>query len=117
MKNAISMAVLCLIANINPFVKADQPVHCLREQLYGVWNFHVSKEKALVNLYETDEVCSHNVPNKVQLVNSDHKFAFDTEDIYRVSLMDNYKAEAVLCPGGGQCGETPILGKWTSIYD
>jgi hypothetical protein len=25
------------------FVKADQPVHCLRGQLYGVWNFHVSK--------------------------------------------------------------------------
>lgn len=24
-------------------VKADQPVHCLRGQLYGVWNFHVSK--------------------------------------------------------------------------
>ena len=24
--------------------KADQPVHCLREQLYGVWNFHVSTD-------------------------------------------------------------------------
>jgi len=24
-------------------VRADQPVHCLRGQLYGVWNFHVSK--------------------------------------------------------------------------
>ena len=53
MKNLInstlkSLAVACLLYNINPFeaetVKADQPVHCLREQLFGVWNFHVSKD-------------------------------------------------------------------------
>ena len=65
MKQMLSLAAFCLLANLNPFVKADQPVHCLREDLFGVWNFHVSKEKAIVNLYDTNEVCTHNVPNKV----------------------------------------------------
>ena len=42
-----SLAVACLLGNMNPFsdsgvVKADQPVHCLREQLFGMWKFHVS---------------------------------------------------------------------------
>jgi len=67
-----SFALLCLLYNLNPFevVKADQPVHCLREQMYGVWNFHVSKDKGNVNLFESNELCSHSLPNKVQLVNN-----------------------------------------------
>ena len=37
----ISLAAACLLFNLNPFteVKADQPVHCLRESIFGVWNF------------------------------------------------------------------------------
>lgn len=64
-----SLAVACLLYNLNPFdqahVKADQPVHCLREAMFGVWNFHVSKDKGKVNLFETNQVCSHEIPNKV----------------------------------------------------
>lgn len=43
------MVVALLLQSFNyqqstsPVVMADQPVHCLRGQLYGVWNFHVSK--------------------------------------------------------------------------
>lgn len=66
MKTSFStFAIACLIANINPFVKADQPVHCLRETLFGQWNFHVSAEKAVVSLWDTNELCTHSVPNKV----------------------------------------------------
>ena len=32
-------------------VKADQPVHCLRGQVFGVWNFHVSQSSDSVNLF------------------------------------------------------------------
>lgn len=54
------------INNNKPLVvRADQPVHCLRGQLYGVWNFHVSKEEENVNLFEVDEVCTHKLPNKL----------------------------------------------------
>ena len=88
--------------NINPFdrVKADQPVHCLRESLYGEWDFHVSKESSTVNLFDTQELCTHRVPNKVQLVNKGHEFNFGAHDTYRVNLMDNYQAEAVFCKDG-----------------
>lgn len=65
-----SLAVACLVANLNPFrdsavVKADQPVHCLREQLFGMWQFNVSAETQTVNLFDQQELCTHSLPNKV----------------------------------------------------
>ena len=92
-------------------------MHCLREQLYGVWNFHVTTDKQIVNVFDTQELCTHNVPNKVQVMNSGHEFKFDKEDVYRVNLMDNYKAEAVFCKAGQKCSEQVVKGRWTSIYD
>ena len=67
MKKIKSFAAFCLLYNLNPFdvVKADQPVHCLRENMYGIWNFHTSKVQENVNLFEINEVCSHSLPNKV----------------------------------------------------
>ena len=48
-----ALALSCLLDNWNPFtgVRADQPVHCLREQTFGVWNFKVHKETQQVNLF------------------------------------------------------------------
>lgn len=117
-----SLAVLCLISNLNPFsgpevVKADQPVHCLREQMFGQWKFHVAKQTATVDLFDTAEVCSHNIPNKVQVLSENFKFNFAGEDVYQVNLIDNYKAEAVFCKDGASCDGKVIQGKWTSIYD
>jgi hypothetical protein len=40
-------------------VFADQPVHCLREKIYGEWDFHVSKDIQFINLFQTREVCTH----------------------------------------------------------
>ena len=38
-----SLAVACLVLNMNPLpTKADQPVHCLKDQVFGDWDFHVS---------------------------------------------------------------------------
>ena len=37
---ANALAISLLLAP----VAADQPVHCLREQIFGVWNFKVHKE-------------------------------------------------------------------------
>ena len=71
----LSLAVACLVYNLNP-IKADQPVHCLRESLFGKWDFHVSSDQATVNVFDSQELCTHSVPNKVQLVNQGHKFSF-----------------------------------------
>ena len=70
-----------------------------------------------MNLFETGEVCSHSMPNKVQLVNNQHLFQFGTEDVWRVNILENNKAEGVFCEGGKKCSEQVIPGKWTSIYD
>jgi hypothetical protein len=35
----------------------------------------------------------------------------------KVNLMDNYKAEAVICKDQASCETTLIKGKWTAIYD
>lgn len=53
------------------------------------------------------------------MVNKSHKFQFAGEDIYRINLIEGYKAEAVVCKGGnkGQCDKKVINGKWTAIYD
>lgn len=125
---ARSLVVACLLANSNPFssestgsglVRADQPVHCIREELFGIWNFHVSSDKSNINLFESKELCTHAVPNKIQLVNKSHEFNFASEDLYRINLIEGYKAEAVFCKGGskGQCENKIINGKWTAIYD
>ena len=121
-----SLAVACLLFNINPFnnqeskfVAADQPVHCIREELFGIWNFHVSTDKSNINLFDTKELCTHSVPNEIQLVNKGHNFHFAREDTYRINLIEGYKAEAVFCKGGdkGHCDKKVIPGKWTAIYD
>ena len=49
-----SLAVACLVYNMNPSqfsVKADQPVHCLKDDAFGEWDFHVSKDIQQVNLF------------------------------------------------------------------
>ena len=56
-------------------------------------------------------MCTHNLANKVQLISKDHVFSFAQEDVWKVSLMDNYLVEATL--NGG-----PLLkGKWSPVYD
>jgi hypothetical protein len=63
MKTLALMALLGLAT-----VKADQPVHCLRQSIYGEWTFYVSKEKSAVNLFEVADVCTHNMPNGIQVI-------------------------------------------------
>jgi len=117
--NFRSLAIACLVHNLNPFtVKADQPVHCLREDLFGNWKFYVSNESSIVNLFDTGEVCTHLIPNKVQVISEGHKFSFGNNfHFYNINLTKDYKAEAVYCQKEGKCDKTVINGKWTSIYD
>lgn len=112
MKSIITLALL-----LNSTVKADQPVHCLRGQVYGVWNFHVNKATENVDLFQVKEVCTHTMPNKLQVISKDHQWKFEKEDVWRVKLMDKYQAEATFCLNGTQCEEKHISGTWSPIYD
>ena len=92
-------------------VKADQPVHCLRESVYGLWQFHVSKDTANVNLFDAKEVCTHQLSNKVQMISKEHQFSFADEDVWEVNLMDNNLVEASVNGGDVQ------KGTWSTVYD
>jgi len=82
-----------------------------------VWRFHVSQRTDTVNLFQTDEVCTHKLPNKLQMIGKEHEFKFDKEDVWKVKLMDKSQAEAVLCKGGVTCGTDHVSGTWSTIYD
>lgn len=99
-------------------VTADQPVHCLRESVYGSWDFYVSKDVQNIDLYGTTEVCTHRMPNRLQFINKNHQFHFAQQDVWKVNLMDNYKVEAIKCEGSSTtCVATKqIRGKWSPIY-
>ena len=44
---------------------ADTPAKCSRDKIYGhTWDFHVSKETKVINLYQAEEVCTHKMPNR-----------------------------------------------------
>jgi len=66
-----------------------------------MWKFHVSAESQTVNLFDQQELCTHSIPNKVQLVTQEHEFKFQSELFYNINLTQNYQAEAVLCKGEG----------------
>lgn len=90
--------------------KADQPVHCLRQNIYGEWTFILSAESQKVNLFEVKDVCTHNMPNGVQIVTSQHQFAFQNQKKIKVTLDDDYKAKA-------EIDGVMVKGRWSTIYD
>lgn len=121
----MSKAVLCLLGAAlldrrDAFlgqVRADQPIHCLRGQVYGTWHFYATERADKVNLFQVDEVCTHKLPNKLQIISNDHEWNFDDAESWKIKLMDKYLAEATHCPKNGECDTTKIAGTWSPIYD
>ena len=107
-----SLAVACLVFNLSPtdFVKADQTVHCLRDDAYGEWDFHVSTELDTVNLFQANEVCTHKRPNHIQIMNAAHQFKFEKEEVWKMKLLPGYVAQA-------QGPKESVKGTWSTIYD
>jgi len=57
------------------------------------------------------------MPNKLQIIDTNHKWEFQKEDVWRVKLMDKYQAEAVLCKNGTECENKHVAGTWSNVYD
>ena len=77
----------------------------------------MNKASENVNLFKVDEVCTHRLPNKLQVINKDHQWKFDKDDVWRVKLMDKFQAEAVFCEGGKNCQDKHVSGSWSPVYD
>lgn len=106
-----SFALVALLYNLSvEQVLADQPVHCLKDDAFGEWEFHVSQTVDTVDLFQTQEVCTHRTPNIIQIVSGDHAFKFDKEDVWKVQFLDNFQATA---SNGGQT----VNGTWSTVYD
>ena len=105
-----SLAVFCLVNNLTPSVKADQPVHCLQDDVFGEWEFVANAQADTVNIYSAADVCTHQRPNKVQIVSSSHIFKFPKEEKWKVTLLSNYIATAT------KDGQS-FTGTWSTIYD
>ena len=117
MAKNLSLAVLLLLG----LVKADQPVSCLG-QAAGAWNFHMSADAQTVDLFQTQEVCTHQMPNKLQILTQNQDFSFASEQVMQVQLNEDGTAKAQKCGkfAGGECkasdGEE-IAGTWVAFYD
>ena len=117
MKSTSSAVILALFLGT---AKTDQPVHCVKSQIAGEWRLHVSKEEAIINLFETADVCTHTLPNRLQIINEEHVFQFAKTDLWSATLADNGQVLAYKCQSEAKCeqGKTPIsFGKWTTVYD
>ena len=79
----------------------------------------MSRDTQKVNLFETDEVCTHKQPNTMQLIGPNYKFTFDEEDIWSIYLNSDYTTEAKFCPKGdlNNCNKEKVLGDWQVMYD
>jgi len=67
-------------------------------------------------------VCTHNMPNGVQIINSTFQFNFDDYQMIKLTLKDGYKVDALICPSGAksekECsGALSVKGTWSTIYD
>ena len=103
MLSFIEALLLCLAAlePLGLLVRADQPVNCLRKQIHDqVWNFHVSQDTETVNLFESKELCGHQQPNRVQIVEKGHHFKFAKDDVWQVEIKEDYTAVANFCKNG-----------------
>lgn len=76
------------------------------------------KEVQNVNLFKVDSVCTHEFPNRVQLIAKDYKFNLgDQVDLYKIKALDNYEAKAQKCDAQGKNCGAEIAGTWSTIYD
>jgi hypothetical protein len=53
---------------------ADQPIKCNKSEVKvgSTWTFHATPSVETTNLYQTKEICGHQMPNKVQLIDDQY---------------------------------------------
>ena len=58
------------------------------------------------------------MPNRVQVVDDKHQWAFEKSDIWQVMIRSDFTAEAAFCKNGNLTNcEKSMQGKWLNYYD
>ena len=72
----------------------------------STWTFHLQSSKSVVNIYEAKDLCSHSIPNSLQLFTREKTINFDSESSLQVKILDESRVDSDLGPG-----------TWNILYD
>jgi len=110
-RQSIVRSVLGILA-LSGYAAADQPVHCYEDLVVGDWEFEITERATLPDLFKSEEVCSHELPNKLQIIEDDYSFEFaDQTYILSVTLDKNNRCSASVR------GQRLASCHWTMMYD
>ena len=84
-----------------------------------MWFFHVTPDPEDLNLFEQQEVCTHSIPNKVQIIDRNYNFSMSEKDTWSVLVKSDFTVDARFCKGGdiNKCEKQTIGGRWQTVYD
>ena len=107
----IRLIVACFLAMSG--VKSDLPVKCQKQKsdVGSTWTFHLNTDKQSLNIYNSTQVCGHNFPNYVQIIDENYKFGFESEDKVQIHIRTSSKVRAEYSNGN------KVDGTWDVLYD
>lgn len=116
----IAFCLLVTTTLVIPTVKCDLPVSCKKSggdvsYVGSIWSFHVSQDQKEVDLYEQQEVCTHTMPNKVQIIAQSFGFQFENQASWKVKVVDDSNVLAGECPSSADC-QFNVRGTWDILY-
>ena len=113
----IPTACLILLSICILTVCGDQPVKCTKNgnginYIGGTWTFYVNPEPQILDLYKQKDVCTHNLPNSIQIIGQEYQFHLDKFDAWKVKIIDYERVQATKI--GGQ---SSFEGEWNIFYE
>jgi hypothetical protein len=101
-----------MLLSLAGFANADQPVHCIKDNVIGDWTFEVTRNAILPDIFQSHTICTHELPNKLQLIEAGHTFNF-ADEMYelRITLSENN-----LCSASSSVA-TYQTCNWSLMYD
>ncbi len=103
-KNAVFLIALIALTRVN----CDIPVHCLKHQVAGEWNFQLTKMRQAGTYF--DHKCGHELPDNPETSNKAMEFGFISDS--HVNYVLNEDATV-----GQKSGSSSWGAQWTMIYD
>ena len=83
MKLKLISLIFLSLSLLSRYIKADLPVHCLKSEIVGQWDFYVDPTLYNLDLNDPRVSCSNGFPNKYVII---HYFMFQI-NILRMSYI------------------------------
>ena len=86
----------------------DIPVHCKKEQIEGIWTFHISTNHFTPKLNDQQTACGNSFPNKLFNFSDEYPLKFSSEEIISINLNKDFNIYD---------SNSNIIGNWTPVFD